>query len=158
MQKKAKSETKEVSRTLNKDESYQEIYSGFRESVAQRLEEFLTTEEENGKRVPNGKRLNSESKKQLLIPFLDEKGFDNLQKISDEALLISSKSSKQPKEVRDVILSLCTAIVLRYQLKLNDAKNQEDAKIKAKEEAKLKRAEKAKAKKDAEKTPILKKV
>lgn len=95
-------------RTDFRDAAYKEIYANFRTDVEEKKRLFLDKKENQGK------RLTAETERMLLIPYLDKHGFDTLEKISAEALLMSSKKSNQSKNVRDCIFALCNAIVIKY--------------------------------------------
>jgi len=51
-------------------------------------------------------RLNAKGKKHFVFPFLDDLGFDTWEKVYLEVFLISKKESKQPREVRDLLVTV----------------------------------------------------
>lgn len=50
--------------------------------------------------------LNTKEKKHFVFPYLDDLGFDTWEKVYLEVFLISKKESKQPREVRDLLVTI----------------------------------------------------
>jgi hypothetical protein len=119
---KAKKTTQEqeqsAGRTDFRDAAYNEIYTNFRTDYEVKYEQFL---EKHG----SDARMTADSERMLVIPYLDKVGLDDLDKITNEALLIQNKTSKQPKAVRDCVVILCNSIVMKYrQIMANEAAKQ----------------------------------
>lgn len=63
--------------------------------------------------------------KNILTPKLDKLGFDTLEKINNESVLIYKKQSKLNKKNRDLIINLCKLIVTQYNylITINNVQN-----------------------------------
>ncbi len=80
---------------------------------SKRYDELKELNAKNIAEVLKGKenaRLSTQGKKHFVFPFLEEKGFDTWEKIYNEVVLIADKKSDQPKEVRDLLVTVYHAV------------------------------------------------